>query len=79
MREAHTLTHACLPACTGAYGVVNLVIERSSGRDYACKVLPKKRGRLTPEKLARKILTEVELLNRVQVRTTPQPHLSADP
>lgn len=51
---------------TGAYGVVNLVIERSSGRDYACKVLPKQRGRLTPEKLARKILTEVELLSRVQ-------------
>lgn len=51
---------------TGAYGVVNLVIERTSGRDYACKVLPKQRGRLTPEKLARKILTEVELLSRVQ-------------
>lgn len=51
--------------------MVNLVIERSSGRDYACKVLPKHRGRLTPEKLARKILTEVELLNRVQVRPMP--------
>ena len=55
----------------GAYGVVNLVIERTTGRDYACKVLPKQRGKLKPEKLARKILTEVELLNRVQVRARP--------
>ena len=52
----------------GAYGVVNLVIERSTGRDFACKILPKQRGQLTPEKLARKIRTEVELLMRVQVR-----------
>jgi serine/threonine protein kinase len=52
---------------TGAYGVVHLVIERVTGRDFACKVLPKQRGKVAPEKLARKIRTEVELLCRVQV------------
>ena len=51
----------------GAYGVVHLVIDRQTGKDYACKVLPKQRGKVSPEKLARKIRTEVELLSRVQV------------
>ena len=57
----------CAMLCTGAYGVVHLVIERATGRDFACKVLPKQRGKIAPEKLARKIRTEVELLCRVQV------------
>ena len=43
------------------------MIDRQTGRDYACKVLPKQRGKVAPEKLARKIRTEVELLSRVQV------------
>jgi len=46
---------------------VHLVIDRQTGRDYACKVLPKQRGKVAPEKLARKIRTEVELLRRMQV------------
>ena len=50
----------------GAYGVVNLCVDRRTGREYACKVLPKVRGRLTPAKTAKKIWQEVELLSRVQ-------------
>ncbi len=41
-------------------------MDRQTGREYACKVLPKVRGRLTPAKTARKIWQEVELLTRVQ-------------
>jgi calcium-dependent protein kinase len=51
---------------SGAYGVVNLCVDRRTGREYACKVLPKVRGRLTPAKTAKKIWQEVELLSRVQ-------------
>lgn len=54
------------PHTTGAYGVVNLCVDRRTGREYACKVLPKVRGRLTPAKTAKKIWQEVELLSRVQ-------------
>ena len=46
------------------------MIDRQTGRDYACKVLPKQRGKVAPEKLARKIRTEVELLSRMQVCST---------
>lgn len=41
-------------------------MDRQTGREYACKVLPKVRGRLTPAKTAKKIWQEVELLTRVQ-------------
>ena len=61
------LPHNSALLYAGAYGVVHLVIERATGRDFACKVLPKQRGKVAPEKLARKIRTEVELLCRVQV------------
>lgn len=46
--------------------MVNLCVDRRTGREYACKVLPKVRGRLTPAKTAKKIWQEVELLSRVQ-------------
>lgn len=61
-----TSSHLCPRWPAGAYGVVNLCVDRRSGSEYACKVLPKVRGRLTPAKTAKKIWQEVELLSRVQ-------------
>lgn len=43
-------TSARFNASAGAYGTVNLVVDRRTGFEYACKSLPKTRGRLTPAK-----------------------------
>lgn len=51
---------------SGAYGVVNLVIDKQSGQELAVKLLPKVRGKLSKEKTLRKVRKEIELLARVQ-------------
>lgn len=49
----------------GAYGTVHCVIDRRTGVEYACKTLPKVRGRLTAAKTAKKIWAEVDIHARV--------------
>jgi serine/threonine protein kinase len=66
MHPRHTVVSTSRLFIAGAYGVVSLCVDRRTGREYACKVLPKVRGRLTPAKTAKKIWQEVELLSRVQ-------------
>lgn len=51
---------------SGAYGQVQLVIERATGQCAAVKLLPKIRGKLSKEKTMKKIRKEVELMASIQ-------------
>lgn len=51
---------------SGAYGQVQLVVERATGQCAAVKLLPKVRGKLSKEKTMKKIRKEVELMGSIQ-------------
>lgn len=51
---------------SGAYGQVQLVVERATGQCAAVKLLPKIRGKLSKEKTMKKIRKEVELMGSIQ-------------
>ncbi|DBB09202.1 TPA: hypothetical protein ACH3X3_007794 [Trebouxia sp. C0006] len=51
---------------SGAYGQVQLVVQRATGQCAAVKLLPKVRGKLSKEKTMKKIRKEVELMGSIQ-------------
>lgn len=51
---------------SGAYGVVNRGIEKTTGQEVAIKILAKIRGKLTREKTCEKLRKEIKLLTACQ-------------